>query len=73
MVNHAVFILLAPFDQSIKNAVARNATSVVWRFTMTFANLEYDVLPGGATEAVIHVPAVVVVLALLLSGDTPNN
>lgn len=40
---------------------------------MTFANLEYDVLPGGATEAVIHVPAVVVVLALLLSGDTPNN
>lgn len=39
---------------------------------MKFASLDYDVLPGGATEAVIHVPAVIVILALLLSGDTPQ-
>jgi hypothetical protein len=39
---------------------------------MLFAELPYDVAPGGATEAVIHVPAVIVVVALLLSGSTPQ-
>lgn len=40
---------------------------------MRFASLDYDVLPGGATEAVIHAPAVIVILALMLSGDTPKQ
>jgi hypothetical protein len=39
---------------------------------MNFAQLDYEVTPGGATEAVIHVPAVVVIL-LLLPGDTPQK
>lgn len=38
---------------------------------MRFATLDYDVLPGGATEAVIHAPAVIVILLLLLRSDTP--
>jgi hypothetical protein len=39
---------------------------------MRFAQLEYDVVPGGASEAVLHVPAVIVIVALLLKGDTPE-
>jgi hypothetical protein len=37
---------------------------------MQFASLSYEIAPGGATEAVLHTPAIVIVLILLPTGDT---
>lgn len=39
---------------------------------MQLADLEYEVVPGGVAEPVIHWPAVIVI-ALFLCCDTPKE